>query len=159
METWGTRDLSLAAWVAYKLGDPSSVERSPNNSNWRSFIFDNSEACQKASIEYLSSESHKFDAMVRAIRKVLSGFDWGDKKQDDKKIPKHEWSTNEISFASFSIVCGAVLVFISKEESASGRCFYRFFFSNESYAYFRTRWNSSEARLFDEHVRRLKRSK
>lgn len=158
MDSWSTRDLSLAAWLSHKLGDPTATEMSPCNRNWRSFVFDNSEECRKLSIEYLSSESHKFDSTVRALRKVILGFKWVEETPRNGQKSKALWSTDEISFASFAIVQGAILHSIRMEEKSFGRVFYRFSFSNGSYSSFRSLWTSSEARLFDEQVKRLKRA-
>jgi hypothetical protein len=150
---WSTSDLSLAAWISHKLGEPTSIERSPFRGNWRSFIFDNPDKCRRLSIRYLSSEAHKFDATLRALRKLLAGFEWTESKNGVSY-----WSTNDLSLAAFSIVRGAVLESISIEGKSNGRTFNRFFFSGGSYDSFRSMWEHSEAKYFDEKVKQLKRS-
>lgn len=148
MDTWDTSDLALAAWVACHAGEPTAIPKS----KWCLFSFQNPEACREIALEYFASEACKFDAVVRAIRKVLAGFYWSRGAQLSS-----QWSTRNLSLAAYAIVRGTHLSGVAREENDGRRPFYVYHFSNGDLEKMRVDWESSEAKLFDNQVRRLKR--
>ncbi len=69
---YSTNDLSIAAYLLMKGQKIQVAERSPVNGKFI-FEFENKDkACEKLSIEFLSSECCAYDGFVRTLRGLLS---------------------------------------------------------------------------------------
>lgn len=151
--TWTTTDIALAAWVACHLGPPACVDS--GRTKWARFTFNDQAACRAVCVLYPSSEAHRFDAAVRALRKVEIGHDW----------PAHHpdivaWPARGVSLAAYAVVRGAALQDIDYTEDSTGRPVPVFLFSGgDGFVDLAGEWQGSKCRDFDEWVRRLKRSR
>jgi hypothetical protein len=151
--SFATADFSIAAYLhAHGVELHSARLRHDSRSQYDFHFDDPAHECAGLAIDFVNSDSHRFDQSQRALKKLA--FGWKDREQAGDR---GDWSTGDMSLAAFVLSQGVRLVGFRRTHPTRREYQFCFDDSDRRCRDLAIDFIHSEAHRFDQSSRALKK--